>query len=503
MLNDEWVSHPTWASEEAGFMTHKKNSFEDTLHKSEEERHEFQVQIEALTRTIAHFDPLEARIEGMTAEERAAFRLGPDLGGQSPAIYERVIRKVYGIDAGNEVIRSLQESPGVAIPVVLTRLKRKDEEWRRAQREWNRTWREIDAKNFYKALDHQGITFKPNDKKTITAKHFFTEIESVKKRQLAERNPNRGGVGGGTGSSRQSSSSPPVHPWTRSLGYQLEYKFEDLEVLQDAIKLVFTFLDHSSQTFSQAERRGIEKFLRQFIPVLFMISPSEFNHACGPLTPGHDDDPAEEQMIGSADDEHAKARTAKHVQEGVSAQDLRTRLLQTAQGDGQTSQDGSSPMLTSSTSPGGPDTPKNASNRTLQDAVGDAGPQDANLRTIAEDIWVRELKANGTVGAGETPLRKRPFFAGTTFYTLLRLIQVSVVMGSSLILAASADDNDGDDGLVPLENAAATLRSCCTRGCSHASKWVHRWRRRNTRPYSQIRLPSTLGWTSQTDRRQC
>ena len=75
-------------------MTHKKNSFEDTLHKSEEERHEFQVQIEALTRTIAHFDPLEARIEGMTAEERSAFRLGPDLGGQSPAIYERIIRKV-------------------------------------------------------------------------------------------------------------------------------------------------------------------------------------------------------------------------------------------------------------------------------------------------------------------------------------------------------------------------------------------------------------------------
>lgn len=60
VLNDKWVSHPTWASEEAGFMTHKKNSFEDTLHKSEEERHEFQVHIEALTRTIAVLEPLEA-----------------------------------------------------------------------------------------------------------------------------------------------------------------------------------------------------------------------------------------------------------------------------------------------------------------------------------------------------------------------------------------------------------------------------------------------------------
>ena len=121
VLNDVWVSHPTWASNEAGFMTHKKNT-EDTLRKSEEERHEFQVQIEGLTRTIAVLDPLEARIEGMSAEERAAFRLKPNLGGTARAIYERTIKKIYGVDAGNEVLRSLQVTPAVAVPVVLARL---------------------------------------------------------------------------------------------------------------------------------------------------------------------------------------------------------------------------------------------------------------------------------------------------------------------------------------------------------------------------------------------
>ena len=41
VLNNEWVSHPAWATEEAGFIAHKKNSFEEVLHKCEEERHEY------------------------------------------------------------------------------------------------------------------------------------------------------------------------------------------------------------------------------------------------------------------------------------------------------------------------------------------------------------------------------------------------------------------------------------------------------------------------------
>ena len=129
-------------------MTHKKNTFEDALHRSEEERHEYQVHIDSLLRTISVLDPLEARIEEMSAEERASFKLGPDLGGWSPAVYQKVIKKVYGREAASEVYRALQEFPGVAVPVVLARLKQKSEEWRRLQREWNRTWREIDAKNF-------------------------------------------------------------------------------------------------------------------------------------------------------------------------------------------------------------------------------------------------------------------------------------------------------------------------------------------------------------------
>ncbi|KAH9858239.1 hypothetical protein C2E23DRAFT_718829 [Lenzites betulinus] len=443
VLNDEWVSHPTWASEEAGFMTHKKNSFEDTLHKSEEERHEFQVHIEALTRTIAVLEPLEARIDGMAPEERAAFRLKPNLGGMSRTVYERIVKRIYGYDAGNEVLRALQETPAVAVPVVLARLRRKDEEWRRAQREWNRTWREIDAKNFYKALDHQGISFKPNDKKNITAKHFVLEIESAKAAQAKERD--RAVAASSASGSRGSSSSGSVP--LRSLGYQLEYAFEDVGLLHDAVKLVFTFLDHSPQQYSQAERRGIERFLRSFIPMLFMFSPQEFNSACGPLAPGHDEDSGEEASAVGGDDTGSVAKpvdddpvtTPLKNQEGVSAQDLRTRLLKTAQDAAQDTQDSGSSMVTHSTSPAASDSgpkgvPSTTSTATADASVeqpypgarakGDARDGRREGRTNPEDIWVRELKASGALAAGETPLARRPFFAGTTFYTLLRLLQL-------------------------------------------------------------------------------
>jgi paired amphipathic helix protein Sin3a len=137
VLNDEWVSHPTWASEEAGFVAHKKNSFEEVIHRCEDERHEYQIQLEGLARTIGILEPLATRLNEMPLGERAQLRLRPDLGGQSRWIYMRTLKKVYGKDAGTEVYQALQEAPAVAVPVVLARLKQKNEEWRRAQREWS------------------------------------------------------------------------------------------------------------------------------------------------------------------------------------------------------------------------------------------------------------------------------------------------------------------------------------------------------------------------------
>ncbi|KAJ7082535.1 histone deacetylase complex, SIN3 component [Mycena crocata] len=370
VLNDEWVSHPTWASEDAGFVSHKKNSFEEALHKSEEERHEYHVQIAALTRTIAHFEPLALRIEEMTSDERASFRLKPDFGGSGKCLYHRIIKKIYGRDGGIEIIQALQDAPAVAVPVVLTRLKQKDDEWRRAQREWGRTWREVDAKNFYKSLDHQGISFKANDKKNITAKHFVADIEVLKAAQPQN--------------------------WARSSPAQLEYSFADTPVLHDSLKMVYSFLDHSQGQYSAPERRSVESFLRRFVPLLCMYPAAEFNAACGPL----------DGMLLQQEEEHAHA--TEHASRsgrrsngsaysasngtGIVAGDLRKKLLRTAQ-------------------------EKNESGI----ASRAASPSMADIA----DNWIKEtthLTADAVNGSASHV--RRPFFANTTFYTLLRLLQL-------------------------------------------------------------------------------
>ena len=133
VLNDEWASHPTWASEDSGFVAHRKNQYEEGLHRIEEERHDYDFNIEANLRTIQLLEPIAQQIALMSEEERATFTLPPGIGGQSTAIYQRVIKKVYDRERGQRVIDDLFARPCAVIPIVLARLKQKDEEWKRCQ----------------------------------------------------------------------------------------------------------------------------------------------------------------------------------------------------------------------------------------------------------------------------------------------------------------------------------------------------------------------------------
>lgn len=55
----------------------------------------------------------------------------------------------------------------------------KEEEWREAQRGFNKVWREQNEKYYLKSLDHQGINFKQNDTKVLRSKSLLSEIESI------------------------------------------------------------------------------------------------------------------------------------------------------------------------------------------------------------------------------------------------------------------------------------------------------------------------------------
>jgi paired amphipathic helix protein Sin3a len=103
------------------------------MFKCEEERYEFDLNIEANLHVISILQPIAAKISNMPPEERSKFKLEPGLGGHSVAIYQRMIKKIYDNERGLEVIDALHQSPSIAVPVVLKRLKQKDEEWKRSQ----------------------------------------------------------------------------------------------------------------------------------------------------------------------------------------------------------------------------------------------------------------------------------------------------------------------------------------------------------------------------------
>ena len=119
---------------------------------------------------------------------------------------------------------------------MLKRLKQKDEEWKRAQREWNKVWREMEQKC---STSHwiMLLTFKQADKKLLTVKQLVSEISTVKVEQQNKR----------------------LHPLTPKPQEQLNYDFKDNEVLFDILKLAEVFINKSS-TYSAHDRKSCYNF---------------------------------------------------------------------------------------------------------------------------------------------------------------------------------------------------------------------------------------------------
>ncbi|KAG2420201.1 hypothetical protein HFD88_005001 [Aspergillus terreus] len=253
VLNDEWASHPTWASEDSGFVAHRKNQYEDSLHRIEEDRHDYDHHIEACTRTIQLIEPIVQQFLVMSEAERAAFKLPPGLGGQSEAIYQRVIKKIYDRQRGERIIREMFERPCHVLPIILFRLKQKCEEWKASQREWDKIWREQMQKAYWRSLDHQAIASKGVDKKLFVAKHIQNEIQNK-----FEESKNL----------RKSGFQVPKH--------QFEFVFDDSAVLIDATHLLLTFIDRNSAGFG-ADPQKVMSFIKDFIPVFYGMDRENFH----------------------------------------------------------------------------------------------------------------------------------------------------------------------------------------------------------------------------------
>lgn len=251
VLNDTWVSFPSW-SEDSTFVTSKKTQYEEYISKCEDERYELDVVIETNLSTIRVLEVVQKKLNRMSPEERNRFRLDDTLGGTSTTIHQRAIRRIYG-DKANEIVDGMKKNPVVAVPIVLRRLKSKEEEWREAQKSFNKIWREQNERYYLKSLDHQGISFKQNDIRYLRSKSLIHEIENL----FEERHEqNEEAASGGDASSHVSS------------GPHITLHYQDKSMIEEACNLIIHHIKRQTSIHKQ-DKQKIKQLMRHFIPDLF------------------------------------------------------------------------------------------------------------------------------------------------------------------------------------------------------------------------------------------
>ena len=173
VLNDYYFSIPS-GTEDFSFKITRKNQYEEAIFKTEDDRYELDIIIECNYSVIKALEAELLLLAEKSPEEQMHQRISQPLGD----VQCRSLSRVYG-DHGPEVISLLNASPKCAIPIVLTRLRQKDVEWKKIRHDFKKTWREVYEKNFIKSLDHRSFYFKQDDKKKTSTKGLVNELREI------------------------------------------------------------------------------------------------------------------------------------------------------------------------------------------------------------------------------------------------------------------------------------------------------------------------------------
>nr|KAG5690314.1 hypothetical protein BaRGS_022541 [Batillaria attramentaria] len=253
VLNDVWVSIPTW-SEDSTFVTSKKTQYEEHIYKCEDERFELDYVIETNFSTIKVLEGVQKKLQRMTPEEAAKFRLDNSLGGSSEVLCKKAVCRIYG-EKSADILDGLKKNPCVAVPLVLRRLKAKEEEWRDSQKMFNKLWREQNEKYYLKSLDHQGMTFKQNDAKALRSKSIINEIETI----LEEQNEQQ----------QQGLETAVVEPHIRET-------YEDKTVFEDAAGIIIHHMKRQTSVHTEDKKR-IKQLMYHTVRDLFFYPRGELS----------------------------------------------------------------------------------------------------------------------------------------------------------------------------------------------------------------------------------
>mmetsp|Transcript_52509 Transcript_52509/g.60621 ORF Transcript_52509/g.60621 Transcript_52509/m.60621 type:complete len:1011 (+) Transcript_52509:265-3297(+) len=196
VLNDIWVSLPVGSEESYTFRHMRRNTYEETLFRVEDERFEIDMTIDSNLCTLALLEPFAQEMAQLSGNEfqmqidkenesktnteqkglggkRFRYTFDPSILG---VIHRNSITRIYG-DTGREMLELLKNNPSVAIPIVVNRLREKDIEWRRVRDRLNCHWKEMAEINYYKSLDHRSLTWRTTDKRAISNRTLLSDIK--------------------------------------------------------------------------------------------------------------------------------------------------------------------------------------------------------------------------------------------------------------------------------------------------------------------------------------
>ncbi|XP_023760329.1 paired amphipathic helix protein Sin3-like 2 [Lactuca sativa] len=216
VLNDLWVS-VTSGSEDYSFKHMRRNQYEESLFRCEDDRFELDMLLESVSSTSKRAEDLLNNINNKSITTEGPIRIEEHF----TALDLRCIERLYG-DHGLDVMDILRRNPSLALPVILTRLKQKQEDWSKCRSDFNKVWAEIYAKNHYKSLDHRSFYFKQQDSKNLSTKSLVAEIKEIKEKSQKDDDVVLSIAAG---------SRHYIVP-------NLEYEFKDKDIHEDLLKLI-------------------------------------------------------------------------------------------------------------------------------------------------------------------------------------------------------------------------------------------------------------------------
>ncbi|KAJ0449534.1 putative transcription regulator Others family [Helianthus annuus] len=247
VLNDHWVS-VTSGSEDYSFKHMRKNQYEESLFRCEDDRFELDMLLESVNVTTRRVEELLDKINNNSIKTDCVVRVEDHF----TAINLRCIERLYG-DNRLDVMDVLKKNASLALPVILTRLKQKQEEWARCRFDFNKIWAEVYAKNYHKSLDHRSFYFKQQDAKSLSAKALLLEIKEIREEKSKDENIIQNFVSG-----ERQNNTP-----------HQEFKYWNFDVHNDIYQLMKYYIPQNCTT-EQSDK--VMKIWTNFVEPMLSIS---------------------------------------------------------------------------------------------------------------------------------------------------------------------------------------------------------------------------------------